>query len=192
MAVTSINRIYGFCAGLAVSSFSCGGGGGTPSGSSDGATGSAASGCPLTLTADGKTYNAVSCVVQGAKTFSAGLYKVSISAAFDTAATAIEHRIRSVSFGLNDGDEASATHVRNFPVSVENPGVTATYNVTQFDSWATLNGPMVNIGSGSFTVTEYDRVNKYISGSFDIVVKKGAESKTITGSLTHVPMKVAE
>jgi hypothetical protein len=59
------------------------------------------------------------------------------------------------------------------------------------DKWGTLDQTIV-VGSGSFVVTKYDRVNKLISGSYDIVVKQNAASKTITGALTDVPMKQAD
>jgi hypothetical protein len=156
----------------------------------DGSPGPPTAGCPLTLRVDGVTYNATSCVVQGAKTFAPGLYKVMINAPFNNGATAPAGAIRSVSFVLND--DATATHVRTFPVSAGNPGATATYRATQTDAWITLSDPMTNIGSGSFTVTEYDRTNKRISGSYEIVVKQGAASKTISGTLTSVPMSLAE
>lgn len=168
----------------------CSGGGGdeTP----DASPGPSAAGCPLTLKVDGVAYNATSCVVQGAKTFASGLYKIGISAPFNTAATAPAGAIRSVSFVLNDDDAATATHVRTFTVSATNPGATATYRASQTDAWVTLSDPMTNIGSGSFTVTEYDRANKRISGTYEIVVKQGSASKTISGTLTGVPMAVAE
>jgi hypothetical protein len=174
--------------GLLVTTGCSGGGGETP----DATPGPSGAGCPLTLRVDGVTYNATSCVVQGAKTFASGLYKINISAPFNTAATATAGAIRSVSFVLNDDDAATATHVRTFTVSAANPGATATYRATQTDAWVTLSDPMTNIGSGSFTVTEYDRTNKRISGSYEITVKQGSASKTISGTLTRVAMAVAE
>jgi hypothetical protein len=157
-----------------------------------GAPGPSGAGCPLTLTVDGVTYNAASCVVQGAKTFASGLYKIQVNAPFNTAATAVGGAIRSVQFVLNDDDAATSTHVRTFQVSASNPGATATYRASQTDAWVTLSDPMTNIGSGSFTVTVYDRASKRISGNYEILVKQGSASKTISGTLTNVPMLTAE
>ena len=156
------------------------GGGGRP-----GADGSAAGACPLTLT-DGTTYNAVSCDVSGFESFASGVYQIQISARFNT-----NQPIRSVNFTLNDHDDASETHVKTFPVGTDRPSVNASYAVTFQDKWNTLEQTNV-VGSGSFVVTEYDRASKLISGSYDILVKQGAASKTITGVLTHVPMKQAD
>jgi hypothetical protein len=160
------------------------GGSGAPGGSGAG-DGSASGACPLTLT-DDTTYNAVACNVKGFESFSAGLYQIQISARFNTS-----QPIRAVNFTLNDLDLPEETHVKTFPVGTEKPSVNATYLVTFQDQWGTLAQTAV-VGSGSFTVTEYDRANKLISGSYDIVVKQGSASKTITGALTQVPMEQAE
>ena len=170
--------------GFGGASASGAGGSGAPGGSGAGG-GSASGACPLTLT-DDTTYNAVACTVNGVETFSAGLYQIQISARFNT-----KQPIRSVSFTLNDLDLPEETHVKTFPVGTEKPNVNATYFVTFQDQWGTLAQTAV-VGSGSFTVTEYDRANKLISGSYDIVVKQGSASKTITGALTQVPMDLAE
>jgi hypothetical protein len=150
-----------------------------------GAGGSASGACPLTLT-DGTTYSAVSCDANGFESFAAGIYQIQIAARFNT-----NQPIRSVNFTLNDDDLPEETHVKTFPVGTEKPGVNASYAVTFMDKWGTLDRTAV-VGSGSFTVTEYDRANKLISGSYDIVVKQGTESKTITGELTQVPMERAD
>ena len=157
-------------------------GGGPPG---DGGAGTPTGACPLSLT-DGTTYGAVSCDVDGFKTFAAGVYQIQINARFNT-----NQPIRSVNFTLNDSDLPTESHVKTFPVGTANPGVNASYNVTFQDQWSTLENA-VAVGSGSFVVTEYDRTNKLISGTFDMVVKQGAGSKTITGVLTRVPMAKAE
>jgi hypothetical protein len=160
------------------------GGSGAPGGSGAGG-GSASGACPLTLT-DDTTYNAVSCDANGFESFAAGVYQIQIAARFNT-----NQPIRSVNFTINDEDLPEETHVKTFPVGTEKPGVNATYAVTFMDKWGTLAQTAV-VGSGSFTITEYDRANKLISGSYDIVVKQGSASKTITGALTQVPMGQAD
>lgn len=156
--------------------------GGLPGDSSPGTPSGA---CPLSLI-DGTTYGAVSCDVNGFKTFAAGVYQIQIAARFNT-----NQPIRSVNFTLNDSDLPTESHVKTFPVGTANPGVNASYAVTFQDKWGTLDNTVV-VGSGAFVVTEYDRANKLISGTFDMVVKQGASSKTITGTLTRVPMAKAE
>ncbi len=156
---------------------------GTPPGG--GGDGSTTGACPLSLT-DGMTYNAVSCDVSGSESFAAGVYQIQIAARFNTS-----QPIRSVNFTLNDHDDASETHIKTFAVGTERPSVNASYAVTFQDKWNTLEQTNV-VGSGSFVVTEYDRGGKLISGTYDIVVKQGAASRTITGVLTHVPMKQAD
>jgi hypothetical protein len=144
-------------------------------------------GCDFKLTVDGATYDAISCTAQGYKTFASGVYQILVSAPFSRAPAPV----RSVAFVLTDSDLSSETHVKTFTVNADNPGAKATYNVTQTDQWGTLDG-QVNVGSGSLTVTEYDRANKLISGTYDMVVKQGAAMKNITGSFTHLPLAKAE
>jgi hypothetical protein len=144
-------------------------------------------GCDLKLTVDGATYNAISCSAQGYKTFASGVYQILLSAPFNRAPTPV----RSVAFVLTDSDLASETHVKTFPVNADNPGAKATYNVTPTDSWNTLEG-QTNVGSGALVVSEYDRVGKVISGTYDVVVKQGAAMKSIAGSFTRVPLAKAE
>ncbi len=177
--------------------FACGCGGGTGAGPGGDAgsspTGGATTGgtCPLTATVDGTTYTAVSCTAHGEPTFAPGVYKLVISAPFNKINTNSGH-IRSLFIVLTDNEDApAATHLKTFTVSAENPGASAVYNVTQFDSWSTLDGS-ANVGSGSFTVTEYDKAAKVISGTYNIVVKQGTNSKTISGTLTHVAMSNAQ
>ena len=147
--------------------------------------GAATGACPLTLT-DGTVYNAVSCDASGTKSFAAGVYQIQVGARFTTT-----QPIRSVRFVLNDDDLPTESNVKSFPVGTAKPGVNATYTVSIMDMWGTLEATNV-VGSGSFVVTEYDRANKVISGTYDIVVKQGAASKTITGTLTRVPMTQAD
>ena len=165
----------------------CGDSSGTTSDPAPSGPGSPGSGsCPVTLV-DGASYNGILCDVQGIKTFAPGVYQIEISATFNS-----KPPIRSVAFTVNDSDLATESHIKSFPVGTANPGVNATYNVSPINNvWATLEN-MTAVGSGSFVVTEYDRTNKLISGTFDVVVKQGATSKTITGTLTHVPMKRAD
>jgi hypothetical protein len=122
----------------------------------------------------------------GRKVLRLGHLSIQIAARFTTT-----QPIRSVNFTLNDDDSPTETHVKTFPVGTGKPGVNASYAVTFSDKWGTLDQTNV-VGSGSFVVTEYDRANKLISGTYEIVVKQGAASKTITGALTRVPMKQAD
>ncbi len=162
------------------------GSGGTGGGSgSSGAGGS--SSCPLTITVDQKdTYDATWCNIQGAKTFASGVYQISVASRFNDV-----QPIRSIDFLFNDSDLDTETHVKTFPVGVANPGVNSTYRPSPTDEWVTLDNQNV-VGSGSFDLGKYDRTSKLFSGTFDIVVKQGAEAKSIKGTFVDVPMQTAE
>jgi len=180
------------CVGMAVALAACGGDGG--SAGADGSTPMSPSGggaCPLTLTADGATYTAVTCDVKGMQILAPGPYKILIFATFNKASTENGGKIRSAMFAINDTDDATAPHTGTFTVGDAVPGASANYSVTQFDTWSTLAAAMT-VGSGSFTITEYDRAAKKISATYDMVVKQGAMSKTITGALTHLPVARAD
>jgi hypothetical protein len=169
----------GFLTGFAVSMLGtgCGGGGGSSSGS-----------CPLALIVDGSTYNAISCDVQGMSTFvGGGLYKISISAPFSMA----PGPVRSILIVLNDHNDAADTHVREFTASDAIPGAAANYHPTASEEWSTLSSAMT-VGSGSMTVTEYDRMHLRISGTFDFTVLRQGTTKHIQGSLRSVPMSHAD
>jgi hypothetical protein len=132
------------------------------------------------------TYGATWCNIQGAKTFSSGLYQVSVAARFNDL-----QPIRSIDFDIYDSDLATETHIKTYPVGSTNPGVNSTYHPTPTEEWGTLENQIV-VGSGSFDLTRYDRVAKLFSGTFDIIVKQGTAEKHLTGTLTDVPMQTAE
>jgi hypothetical protein len=179
---------------MAVALAACGGDGMSNPAGADGSTPMSPSGsgaCPLTLTADGATYTAVTCDVKGMPILVPGPYKILIFATFNKASAENGGKIRSAMFAINDTDDATAPHTGTFRVGDAVPGASGNYSVTQFDTWSTLAGAMT-VGSGSFTITEYDRAAKKISGTYDMVVKQGAMSKTITGALTHLPMSRAD
>lgn len=132
------------------------------------------------------SYDAIDCNIQGADSFSAGVYQIRVSAYFSRAPS-----VRSVEFVFDDDDADTETHVKLFPVGLDNPSVKASYNASQTDSYGTLEN-LALVGSGSFDLTKYDRSALLFSGTFDIIVKQGSAQKNITGTLTDVPMQAAE
>src|SRR5262249_31995392 len=116
--------------------------------------------CPVALTVDGSTYNGVLCTAQGGSTFvGGGLYQIAVSATFNGPPPPI----RSIDFVLNDHDNPGVeTHIKAFPASDVAPSAAANYHPTGTETWSTLSNAMT-VGSGSLTVTEYDRTNKRIS-----------------------------
>ena len=106
----------------------CGGGGG---GGADGAVG----GCPLTLTVDGETYNAVKCQLQGGPTAAAHLYQIDLEAQFNDT----PGMIRSVQFTLRDDTETPHDHGYTVTTDTTAPSVDASYFPTSLDpGWSTL------------------------------------------------------
>lgn len=166
----------------------CGGGGGggtTDAGGGDTGGG----GCPLTLRVDGVTYTAITCQAQGFKTVAAGLYQIDFAAQFNRDPP----RIRSIAFTVRDSDDApTASHVRDYDASQSNPGADATYHETSLDpGWSTL-ASAVKVGSGTLTLTRYDRAARRMSGTFSIVALKGTDAKTLEGSFTDLPLTTAD
>jgi hypothetical protein len=162
-------------------------GGGSPS---DAATDNGpGGGCPFSLTVDGTTYNAITCQGNGVNTVASGLYQFDLAAQFSNAAP----NIRSIALTIRDSDTtATATHLLTYDASQSNPGCDATYHETSLDpGWSTL-AAGAKVGSGTLTLTKYDRAAKLVSGTFTITALKGTDSKTLTGSFTDMPMMRAD
>lgn len=152
--------------------------------SSEGGSDGSIGGCPFTLTVDGETYDALRCQLQGGPTSAAHLYQIDLSAQFNDT----PGMIRSVSFTLRDDTDTAHDHDYVVGADSLHPSVDATYIPTSLDpGFSTLAGS-AEVGSGNFTVTRYDAINKIFSGSYSIVVKQGTDEKTITGTITNAPM----
>ena len=143
----------------------------------------------MILRVDGLTYAAVNCQAQGFKTVAAGLYQIDFAAQFNRDLG----RIRSIEFTVRDSDDApTASHLRAYDASQSNPGVDATYHATSLDAgWSTL-AATVKVGSGTLTLTKYDRAARLMSGTFSIVAKQGTDAKTLDGSFTDLPLTKAD
>jgi hypothetical protein len=157
-------------------------GGRSSTGGRPGSTGS----CDANITVDGDTFQAVKCTASASGLVNS-TYQIVVSLAFNTIASG---PVRSVLFSLTD--ESSGDHVKTYPVGLDVPSSNATYDspTAVGDFWSTTDGPNNIVGSGNVDLTVFD-ATAGVSGTYDVVVKKGSEEKTVTGSFSGVPVMIS-